>query len=424
MEKSLKGATVAELFTVKYKPRKLNEIVGNDKAVKQFIGWLKGWKSGSKAALLYGPPGVGKTLTVEVAAKELGYDLVQLNASDVRTAEAIMRVAGTATRFASLLGGKRLIFFDEVDGISGSEDKGGLGAIIEVLKKTQVPVVLAANDPWDPRLRPLRQYCEMIRFNRVGVTSLVAFLRRVCQAEGVKADNDALRVIASIAEGDVRAALNDLQVLIQGKRTLTVRDVEWIKAREKELGAFDVLKAIFSARNATEAKSALDSSRVDYEMVLEWIHENLPYQYTDPEELAKAYDALSRADVYLGVVKRRQRWELLSYALELMSIGVAMAKRGRYRFVKYQFPQRIIQMGQTKYVRELRDRICATIASKCHVSRKVAASELLPYVKLIFENSEAMRENISRWLQLTDEEREFLMGGVKLEGGENAKADG
>lgn len=411
---------LAEVFTVKYKPKKLSEIVGNDKAVKQFVDWLKKWKPGSKAVLLYGPPGVGKTLTVEVAAKELGYDLIQLNASDVRTAEAIKKVAGTATRFASLLGGKgKLIFFDEVDGISGFEDKGGLGAIIEVLRETQVPVVLAANDPWDPKLRPLRQYCDMIRFNRVSVTSLVPLLRRVCQAEGVKADNDALRVLASVADGDVRAALNDLQALIQGRKALTTRDVEWIKARDRELGAFDVLKAIFSARSATEAKAALSASQVDYEMIFEWLHENLPYQYTDPEELAKAYDALSLADVYLGRVKRGQRWELLSYALELMSVGVAMARKGRYHFVKYQFPQRILQMGRTKYAREVRSRICATIAKKCHVSRRVAASELLPYVKLIFESNEAMRENLSRWLQLTSEEGKFLIGGVKLaeEGG-------
>lgn len=390
------------LWVDKYRPRALSEIVGNQEAVQQFVDWLKKWKPGSPAALLYGPPGTGKTVTVEVAAKELNLDLVELNASDVRTEEAIKRALGPASHYGTLLGQRgRLIFIDEVDGILEDEDRGGVEAILDIIKGGRVPVALAANDPWDPKLRPLREACVMIRFNKVRSTQIVPLLRKICQAERIKADERALKIIAELSEGDVRSAINDLQAVAQGRTALTVEDVELLRARDRQYGAFDVLKMIFAARTAKEAKEAVSSSLVDYEMLLQWIHENLPLQYEDPEELAKAYDALSMADVYLGMAKRRQRWELLRYFFDLMTAGVAMARKGKYRFVKYQFPKKILLMSQTKRARELREAAVALIASKCHISRRGARTEMLPFISVMLGTP--MGRGIAQWLGLTDE---------------------
>jgi replication factor C large subunit len=391
----------------KYRPKRLDEVVGNREAVQQFVEWLKGWRPGSKPALLYGPPGTGKTVTVEAAARELGYDLVALNASDVRTGEAIKRAIEPAAHYGTLFSQRgRLLFIDEVDGISGTEDQGGLEAIMELIERTRSPLALAANDPWDPRLRGLREACLMIRFNRVKVTQLVPLLRRICRAEGVEADDRALRVIADLAEGDVRAAINDLQAVAQGRRALTAADVEWLRARDRQYGAFDTLKAIFAARTAEEARAAISNSLVDHEMLLKWIHENLPLQYEDPEELAKAYDALSMADVYLGRAKRKQRWELLRYYIDLMTAGVAMARRGRYRFVKYQFPRTILLMSKTREVRRVREAAIASIAAKCHVSRRKAETEILPFLRVMLETPRGRK--MAEQLGLTHEMVEVL----------------
>lgn len=219
------------LWVDKYRPKRLADIIGNQEAVQQFVDWLKGWKPGSQAALLYGPPGTGKTITVEVAARELGLELIELNASDVRTEDAIKRALGPASQYGTLLGQRgRLIFIDEVDGIVEDEDRGGVEAIISIIKEGRVPVALAANDPWAPKLRALREACIMIRFNRVRSTQIVPLLRKICQAEGVKADDRALRIIADLSEGDVRSAINDLQAVAQGRSALTVEDVELLRA--------------------------------------------------------------------------------------------------------------------------------------------------------------------------------------------------
>lgn len=392
----------------KYRPKKISDIIGNQEAVQQFVSWLKAWKPGAKPALLHGPPGVGKTVTVEVAAQELGYELIALNASDVRSADAIKRTLGPASHYGTIFGQRgRLIFLDEVDGISTAEDRGGLTAVLELIREARTPIALAANDPWDPKLRPLREACLMIRFNKVRVTQLVPFLRKICEAEGVKADERALRIIADLAEGDVRSAINDLQAVAGGRKVLKPEDVEWLRARNRQYGAFDVLKMLFMARTAKEAKEVINSSLIDYETLLQWVHENLPLQYTDPEELAKAYDALSLADVYLGRAKRKQRWELLRYFFDLMTAGVALARKGKYHFVKYQFPKKILMMSRTKKARELREEAVRIIASKCHLSRRAAKTEILPFLSIMLPTP--MGQGIAKWLGLSDDMVKILV---------------
>ncbi|RLE52607.1 MAG: replication factor C large subunit [Candidatus Methanomethylicota archaeon] len=407
-------STTANLWIVKYKPRRFSEIIGNRTAILEFRTWLEKRLKGAdveKAAFLWGPPGVGKTLTVEVAAIEYNLELIQMNASDARSRERIRRVLGMASQYLSLVGGRRkIILVDEVDGMSGTEDRGGLAAVIELIQQSRFPVVLTANDPWDPRFRPLRELCKMIRYDRIRVPTLVSYLRRICIAEGIVADDAALRIIAQRSDGDVRSAVNDLQAIAQGKKRLMLSDVEWLAYRDRQYGAFDVLKNIFAARTCRAAKAALASSLLDYNMIFQWIHENLPLQYPSPEDLAEAYDALSRADVFLGRTKRTQAWALLSYALDLMTAGVSMVKKGKYKFTKYQFPQRIKILSQTKDIRTTMNSICSAIAEKCHISTKGAVSEYLPYLRFIFRVNPEMAAGIAKWLKLDENMITFLAG--------------
>jgi replication factor C large subunit len=208
------------LWVEKYRPKKIEDIVGNEEAKAAFVEWLKSKRRSKKAVLLYGPPGVGKTALVNAAAKEFGFTIIEMNASDTRSEKAINEVAKPATSYIALdnfsaasKGKGNLLFLDEVDGIAGNEDRGGVGAIIKIVEESRVPVIMAANDPDVDKLRPLKKVCLLVRFQQIRIPLIIALLQKICLLEHVKADFEALEHIAQNSRGDVRSAINDLQSL-------------------------------------------------------------------------------------------------------------------------------------------------------------------------------------------------------------------
>ncbi len=387
-------ASLSGPWSERFKPTTLREVAGNYSAAEQLEQWVKGRLAGKsglkKAALLSGPPGTGKTLAVGIIARSLELDLVEMNASDFRTEELVEGIAGGASLQASLFGRRgKLIFLDELDGISGRQDRGGISAIIRVIKGSRFPIVMAVNDPWDPRFRPLREICEMIQFRRVRAPSIEAQLKRIARLNGIEVEEELVKRLAERAGGDLRAAINDLQMLGEGKRVLKDSEVGMLSARLQERGIFEVIKEIFSAEGVLDAKLAAEGATVDPEMLLQWINENIPSQYPDAGERAFAFNWLSKADVFMGRVKRKQMWELMGYVYELALGGAALARRGTYRYTRYNFPRRIGMLSQTKEVRGRRKEALAAIGREAHASVKKVATEYLPYIELLIESGKA-----------------------------------
>jgi replication factor C large subunit len=400
---------------VKNKPKTLAEVVGNAEPVEKLVEWIRSWSKGipkKRAVFVYGPPGIGKTATVEAIAHDLGMELVEKNASDYRTAEAVERFAGLASQYGTLFGGRRLILLDELDGITGTADKGGVATITEIVKKAQCPIVLIANDIYDPRFGTLRTHCLLIEFKKPTVLQVVKRLKEVCQREGIEADEEALKFVAERSGRDVRSALNDLQALAQGKKSLKYDDVSWLAERDRKEVIFNVLRTVFYSKNALEAKRAVDSADVDPDMLFQWIYENAPHQLNDPHDLAEAMDYLSLADVYRGRIRASQDWSLLRYVLDFMTAGVAMAReRSKLSgWVPYKFPEKLRLLSMSRGERAMKTQISMKIRKKCHVSAVTAVKEFLPYLRIIFENNKEMAEGLADWLDLDTEMVEYLAG--------------
>jgi len=405
-------------WTQKHRPQTLNEIVGNKEAKQQFLNWLKSWNKGipkKRAALLHGPPGIGKTVTVEASAKELKMELVEKNASDYRTADAIKRFAGLASQYGTLFGGKRLILLDEMDGVSGRDDRGGVRELTKVLKDTRSPVVLTANDAYDPRFKTIRKYCLIIPFKNPTVRETVSHLKRICAKEGIETDEEALKFIAERSARDVRSAVNDLQALAQGKTRLVKEDVAWLAGRDRNEVIFDVLRTIMYSKDSWEAKKAVSSSDLDPDMLFNWIYENTPYHLTDPHDLVKAMDYLALADIYRKRIRDTQYWTLLRYVVDFMSSGVAVSRQRSKSsgWIPFRFPEKIRMLSRTKGERALRTSIGMKIRNRCHISATRSAKEVMPYLKIIFENNPEMAAGLSDWLDLDEDMIEYLAGNKK-----------
>jgi len=405
-------------WTVKHKPKTLAEVVGNKEAIQKFVDWVKSWEKGvpkKRAAFLFGPPGIGKTVTVEAFAFDFRVELVEKNASDYRTEEAINRFAGLASQYGSLFGGKRIVLLDELDGLTGTADKGGVKAITDIAKTAQCPIVLIANNAYDPRFSNLRSHCLLIEFKKPPAGEVMKHLKRICMREEIQADDDALKFIAQRSEGDVRSAVNDLQALAQGKKRLTYGDVSWLGYRDRQDTIFSVLRMIIYGRTCNSAKQAVDMADVDIDMLFEWIYENVPAHLTDPHDLARAMDALSMADVYRGRIRSTQDWSFTRYVIDYMTAGVAMARQNTkaHGWIPFRFPTRIQMLSRSKAERAMQLSIGYKIKRRCHISAVRASKETLPYLRIIFKNNANMAAGIAKWLDLDPEMIEYLAESKK-----------
>ncbi len=399
----------------KYKPKSLAEVIGNKEAKKKILDWLRSWDRripNRRAIFIYGPPGVGKTATVEALANDLNMELIESDASSYRTASAVKRLAGRASQYGSLFGKRKLILFDELDGVTGSADTGGLREITELIKKSMVPIILIANNAYDPRFTTLRKLCLLIEFKKPSKTEITKHLAKICAREGIDAEIAALRFIAERSRGDVRSAINDLQALAQGRTRLTYEDVSWLAHRDRKEEIFSVLRRIIYARDGSAAKAAVNMADVDLDMLFEWIYENIPYHIKNPSELAVAMDMLSKADVYRGRVKKTQDWSFIRYVIDLMTAGVASSwSKKSPGWVPFKFPGRIKMVSSSKEERKMLAEIGKRIGRKCHVSSSRAIKEILPYIRIIFQTNPKMAKGIAKWLNLDNEMIAYISEG-------------
>jgi len=402
-------------WTVKFRPKRFADIAGNKTAIQQIVDWIDTWAKGppkKRGLFLHGPPGTGKTVSVEAAANERGLDLVEINASDKRNRDALERTIGSAARQSDLFGRARLILIDEVDGINLSEDRGAVDTIVKLVQETQSPIVLTANDPWDPKIAPIRNAATMVEYKRLGLRDTIPYLKKICEREGVEVDEQALRLIVDRNQGDMRSILNDLQALTSGRKKLTYDEASSLGFRDRRATMFEALRTAFSSPTCLQARRAPDMAGVDLDMFFEWVYENAPRQLSDPRDLSHAMNALAQADLYRARIRRSQSWELLPYLIEMETAGVAMSKEfTKPAWVPMKFPERMQLLSRTRKVRSVKAELGKSIGARCHISSRRAVFHYLPYIRYILEKNPVAGERIVEWLGPSEDAMEYL--GVK-----------
>jgi replication factor C large subunit len=264
---------------------------------------------------------------------------------------------------------------------------------------------MAANDPDLQKLRPLKKVSALIRFQQVRIPLIIAAMQKICRKEHVNAEFEALERIAENSSGDVRSAINDLQSLAETTKTLTLQDTVGLSARNKDISMEETLREYFSAKNLLEAAILLSRSSVDYDDLLMAIGDNLPLRYTDPNDLAEAYDYVSQADMYRGRIGT-ENWHLLRNFFNSLSQAAAVSTESYKPFTLISPPIRVITLFWTKGRRTMLEAICGKIGQRCHVSRATAKEDFVPFLKALLERKKA--GPIVSWLELGPEEVEFL----------------
>jgi replication factor C large subunit len=373
------------MWSEKHRPRTVQEMVGNEDARIAAIKWLAGWVSGSRPLLLVGPPGTGKTTLVHTLARQLDYDVVEMNASDIRNKEALQaRIIPVFQNTANLIGKKIMLFLDEVDGISGREDTGGLDTLIDLMKEPTAPVIMAANEK-SLKIRKLVKACKMIEFKPVPSRLLILLLDHILQSEGVKLGLGDRKLIVDNSRGDIRSLLNSAQSRAAGYSTVSNKDII-------DVDIADAINGYFNAGSMEQAMQFITKADVLYpdpryrpispeerrKDMLSALFSSIVSSHIEQHDLALLLDVLSRADMMVGRANASRQWHLLKYINSIIATG--LYEKSRQKSIKYsQYVMPWPVMGPIFARSQSTRKILNELALALHISRSSAGLFVLPY---------------------------------------------
>ena len=337
----------------------MNKIIGQgtEKSnANKLCNWLKNWHkwhssgdsktkkpwndqdtgSSFKAALLSGPPGIGKTTTAQVVCKETGYTFIELNASDSRSKKLLDKVLGESTENASidsyfkqkhkisdLNKDKHCVIMDEVDGMAGNEDRGGVQELIQIIKQSKIPIICICNDRQHIKIRSLANHCFDLRFYKPRLEQVRSALMSVCFKEGIKITSDLLDQIITGCNYDIRQCLHNLSMWSSNNKVMSSTqssksDIE--KAmKDIRMNPFEACKLVFNAdpsnsRAPKNIAEKMDLFFTDYSLMPLLVQEN--YLSVVPQNLK----GNSKKE------KDRNHLEFLSDSIESMCQGDRVSK--------------------------------------------------------------------------------------------------
>jgi replication factor C large subunit len=385
-------------WTEKYRPKYFIDIRGQELAVEKVREFLRSFGKKEKAMILYGPPGTGKTALAHVAAKEVNSEIFELNASDLRNREKLDAILKPATEQKSLIKKGKIILIDEVDGIS-VVDRGGVSELLSITETSAHPVIITANDIWGKKFSPLRKKSEMVQLKEIDYKTIKDVMIRLLRKEDKFIENDVLTNIAIKAKGDLRAAINDLQTASGMKDPSQIL----VDEREKETDIFNALRLVFKGKPTNSHLRIFDSVKMPLDEIMLWVEENIPAEYQG-EELAKAYDALSRVDIFKRRIYRQQYWRFMVYENALLSYGIASSKKNvKTGFTSYKKPTRILKIWLNNRRIEKKKSIAKKYAKYVHVGEKRALKEFPTIKNILINNLQVQKE-----LKLSEDEIGYL----------------
>ncbi len=374
------------LLSDKYAPKTLDDVVGNATSIQRLRLFGLDAQKGlvGRPLIVCGPSGVGKTCAVNALANTFGFETLELNASDYRDSETLRRTLLPAGNTNNLFKKKVLIILDEIDELSNKFDSGAERVITEMAKKSKQPVIFIANDFWDRKITFLREIAEKCEFKKLGVDEISRTLRRILSAQGEEMPDDLINEISLKSSGDLRGAINDLELMMGADPQLR----ENLGYRSRKVEIFGVLDNIFQTNSFATARAAAQDADVDLSMLINWIEENVPNRYATKKGRYDAMENLSSASKYLESASRTGHYDYLKYSSIFASAGVSLSGGGDFSMLKqYSFPANIRFLSHTKKSRNEMRTIISKLVYKIHAGKQNVSNTYITMFKLMIQRA-------------------------------------
>ncbi|GMI86241.1 replication factor C1, replication factor C 1 [Hibiscus trionum] len=343
----------------KYRPKVPNEIIGNQSLVKQLHDWLEQWNrqflgtgskgkgkkqndSGAKkAVLLSGTPGIGKTTSAKLVSQMLGFQTIEVNASDSRgkaDANISKGVGGSnANSIKELVSNealgvnmdrskhpKTVLVMDEVDGMSAG-DRGGIADLIASIKISKIPIICICNDRYSQKLKSLVNYCLLLNYRKPTKQQMAKRLMQVANAEGLQVNAIALEELAERVNGDMRMALNQLQYMSLSMSVINYNDIRQrllSSSKDEDISPFTAVDKLFGFNGGKlRTDERIDLSMSDPDLVPLLVQENyINYRPSSigkddsgvrrMNSIARAAESIGDGDIVNVQIRRYRQWQL------------------------------------------------------------------------------------------------------------------
>uniref|UniRef100_A0A8B9GZ67 Replication factor C subunit 1 n=1 Tax=Astyanax mexicanus TaxID=7994 RepID=A0A8B9GZ67_ASTMX len=419
------------LWVDKYRPRSLKNLIGQQgeqSCANKLLRWLQNWHkhhsgntkpaaarfgkfggkddgSGFKAALLSGPPGVGKTTTAALVCEEVGYSYVEMNASCTRSKNSLKEVIAESLNNTSIknfytgtsqtVSNKHVLIMDEVDGMAGNEDRGGIQEMIGLIKQSKIPIICMCNDRNHQKIRSLANYCFDLRFQRPRVDQIKGAMMSIAFKEGVKIPPPALNEIILASNQDIRQVMHNLCMWSATDKVMTYDQAKADASKAKKdmkLGPFDVCRKVFVSGEETAHMTLIDKSDLffhDYSLAPLFVQEN--YIHVRPAAaggnlknhlvlLSKTADSICDGDLVDRQIRSRQTWSLLPTQAIYASVLPGELMRG-YMSQFPTFPSWLGKFSSTGKHHRIIQELASHMSLKTLSSKEAVNLDYLPYLR-------------------------------------------
>jgi len=205
------------MFTVKYRPKRIENFIGNKQVIQPFIQWLLEWEptnTKSKCALVYGLCGIGKSLLVDLILTKHDYNIINIALDDERNKSYMDTVIKPLLKTKKTHDGQENVLV--VSDIDSGSDYGFINSLAECIKMSQIPIVCICDNKYDQSIKPILNYCFDIKLVKPSYQDVYRLVYNVVVTEKIRIKESEIKELYEQSNGDIRFILNTLQF---GNRT-------------------------------------------------------------------------------------------------------------------------------------------------------------------------------------------------------------